>query len=515
MDASNTDVTIIGGGPAGLTLAAELASRGIQCCVIEQHLTRSPQSRAFGLSPLTLQLLDMRGVAQDMLAHGHRCHFAPLGDGKGRLQFSRLKTHFQFLLSIYQEKTEEILEQWALSCGASIIQGANFTKIHKNEDSVIVSYQKDGVETRIESQYLVACDGVYGKVGKMAGIQFSHIKYAEALMHADVHLKNPPADKMYARITRAGMVSVFPHNNDTYRMIVLDQERMHVPADQELSLEEFKQSAAKLSSIDFGIHDPLWLTRFSGQQKHALSYRRNRILLAGDAAHTHMPAGGQGLQVAVQDAFNLGWKLASVIKQRAPAGLLDSYEKERRMINEESMARSRAFYRYEIGNDNVSVLLKWLINKLVRLPFFHQYALKELSGMSTSYRTLFKRESAQRLSKHVGCFVWDFDIHVDVHGSIHSKRLHELLRSGKIVVLESRFQFVSQSLLQKRFSGEIVYASCEQLKREVAGTCCLVRPDGVIAWVGESLDSLLSSEVLNSMLDSPFSKLTDCVKLGI
>lgn len=499
MESSTTEVVIVGAGPAGLTLAAELAARGVCCCVIEKHTKRLPQSRAFGLSPLTMQLLDTRGVVDNMLANGYACRFAPLGDGKSRLQFSRLKTRFPYLLSIYQEKTEELLEQWAVDTGVHIITGATFSQILNNDDNVRITYSKDGLEYQLTSKYLIGCDGANGQVGKHAGIEYSHVKYSEALMHADVHLLYPPTQRMFATISRKGMVSVFPHKGNTYRMIVLDQDKLHIPVGQELTLSEFKQSAYKISSVDFGIYDPLWLTRFSSQQKHASQYRKNRVFLAGDAAHTHMPAGGQGLQVSVQDAFNLGWKLASVIKQHAPQSLLDSYQQERRAINEKSMARSRALYRYEIGNDNISVMLKWLVNKLTIIPYFHQFALKELTGLSTNYHTQFKTRSNRRISKYLGHFVADFIVDVDEAGTLVSRRLYEALRSHKMLVLQKHYDRESKLLLETYFNGQVQYAGCVQLPRELGCNICLIRPDSIIAWTGSSLEQLFGDQELTNM----------------
>lgn len=502
MDSLTTEVTIIGAGPAGLTLAAELASRGVQCCVLDKHTERLPQSRAFGLSPLTMQLLDTRSVTDTMLANGYACHFAPLGDGERRLQFSLLNTRFPFLLSINQEKTEEVLEQWALDAGAQIIKGATFECIHNNDDWVTISYSKNEKKYRLTSQYLIGCDGVNGQVGKQAGFEYSRIKYSQALMHADVHLSHPPPQRMYAKISRGGMVSIFPHKGDTYRMIVLDQDTLHLPVERELSLSEFQESAYKLSSIDFGIHDPLWLTRFSSQQKHALQYRKNRIFLAGDAAHTHMPAGGQGLQVSVHDAFNLGWKLASVIRHYAPEALLDSYETERRAVNQQSMARSRAFYRYEIGNDTVSVLLKWLINKLTVIPYFHRLALKELTGLSTNYHAQQKLAVTGHVSKQVGHFVEDLTVQVEPSNEKSRTRLYELLRCLKPVVLEDTYNTSSKSSLAERFGAHLSYAACPDLSKTLNCRLCLIRPDSVISWTGDNLEQLLASEQLSGMLFS-------------
>ncbi|PWI04735.1 hypothetical protein DIZ27_43505 [Streptomyces sp. NWU339] len=322
-------VLIAGAGPAGLALAAELAGFGVSCQVVDKRTGRSRLSPAGTVEPRTLELLDMRGRVGDVLAWGRECPHPPLGNEDGYLDYGLLDTPFPFSLSIPQARTEDALQAAAEKAGAVLLFGTEMTGLSQDDDGVDVELTGPEGPATVRARYVVGCDGVNSTVHDAIGVEFDGWNYDQSLMMADARLSSPPGPAEYARITRRGMAALFPFRDGTYRVIVLDREKFAVPADEPLTLEDLSESCAAILGSDIGMHNPLWLSRFRSSQRHAKTYRAGRVLLAGDAAHTHIPSGGQGLQTGIQDAFNLGWKLRAVLDGWALQGLLDSYEAER------------------------------------------------------------------------------------------------------------------------------------------------------------------------------------------
>jgi 2-polyprenyl-6-methoxyphenol hydroxylase-like FAD-dependent oxidoreductase len=478
------DVIIIGAGPAGLTLGAELAARGVKCIILEKRAQRSVQSRAFSVTPHTLELLDMRGHADIFLAQGFPCEFAPLGDGKSKLSFQQIKSRFTYLLSIPQEKTETILENWALQSGVKIIRGAELIDLKQDTTKVTITYKENDQEVSLTAAYAIGCDGVNSKVRELAKIPTTKIKYEKSLMHGDVKLNKPPVERVFAKTSFRGMVAVIPLLDDIYRVLALDQEKMHVPIEEAITLDEFTSSVTALANKDFEISSALWLSRFRCQQNHAHYYRDQRILLAGDAAHTHLPAGGQGLQISIQDGFNLGWKLAAVIKNGAQECLLDTYESERRPLIDKAMRRSIIMFRYEIAQDKLSRLLKWLANKLVLVPFLQNFILNELAGLSIEYQALKIKKFANHLPL-AGKKINNLTIH---HAVDNTKKLFQVMRDNKFLLLVDAFDQGIQDYIQAHWDKKITYATSYELKNAYGIKACLVRPDGFISWSSKQIN---------------------------
>lgn len=476
------DVIIVGYGPGGLTLGSELAFRGIKVLIIDKNINRTLKSRAFGLSPLTLDMFDMRGIANKFIDIGIPCHFIPIGDGKSFINFKHANTNFPFLLSINQEVTEKILEQWALDCGTKIENGVEFIDCKQSESYVHIKCKKDNKNLNYYSKYIVGCDGAYSKVRDIANISCSFYKNNKSLMHGDVKLNNPPKYGLFGKINKKGMVSVAPLNNGLYRVIIIDHNSTDTPISVPLSLKEFKNSAVSIVNQDFGMQDSQWLSRFRSQQKHAFKYQSKRIFLLGDAAHTHMPAGGQGLQVAIHDAFNLGWKLAAVINKRANSNFLRSYEKERRFINELAMRRSKIMFRYEVANSIFNRVIKWTVNKLIRINYLEHFIINDLSGLYTNYRKNFlnNKDSINNNYKHKMLGSYARDALLSVNGKII--RLYEAMRKDKFVVVDSYHNENIYQILKSKFENQIIYStiiSPKLLKNNVSSY--VVRPDGVIS----------------------------------
>ncbi|WP_222598407.1 FAD-dependent monooxygenase [Lentzea tibetensis] len=451
-------VIIVGAGPTGLALAAELAEAGIDCHVLEKRSQKAELSRAFTMEPRTMELLDMRGRVEGVLEHGRPCQHPPVGDEDGYLDYGLLDTRFPFSLIIPQHRTESVLQEAAEKAGAQIRTGVAVVGLRQDAEGVEVDLS-DGTTERAE--YVVGCDGVNSKVRELIGVDFDGWNYEDSVIMGDCKLRNPPVPNAYARISKRGMAAVFPFQDDTYRVIVFDHEKMKLPADLPLPLEDVRESCTALLGMDIEPYDPVWLSRFRSSQRHAKKYRVGRVLLAGDAAHTHIPSGGQGLQTGIQDAFNLGWKLRAEIEGWAPDGLLDSYEAERYPIAAETLRKTDISFRFETSNGVAARAIRWVVQQLVRFDWFQRANLEHLSGLTLRYPG----------KGWVGKRVPDRPVR-------DGSRLYEHFRAGLPVLIGPGHLELSEPL----------------------GRGCppfvLVRPDGYVAWAGTESELRLQPPTL-------------------
>ncbi|GAA2658139.1 FAD-dependent monooxygenase [Streptomyces lunalinharesii] len=472
-------VLIVGAGPTGLALAAELAGFGVSCCVVDKRTRPSTLSRACTVEPRTLELLDMRGRSGDVLDRGRECRHPPLGNEGGFLDYGLLDTPFPFSLSIPQAKTEEALRIAADKAGAAIRTGLEVTGLRQDEAGVALEVTgPDGPET-LRAAYVVGCDGVNSTVRDAIGVDFDGWNYEQSLMMADARVGNPPGPAEYARITRRGMAALFPFRDGTYRVIVLDREKFTLPADQPLTLADLSESCTAILGTDIGLHDPLWLSRFRSSQRHAKRYRVGRVLLAGDAAHTHIPSGGQGLQTGIQDAFNLGWKLRDVLAGRAPDALLDSYEAERYPIAAETLRKTDLSFRFETSDGLVARLLRKAVMASMRIGPVHRINLEHLSGLNLRYpsggggRWAGRRVPDRPLAGADGA----------------ATRLHELFHDGCFVLAGPG---APPPAVCAGWSGRLRSGVLAEPLGRAWPPYTLIRPDGYVAWTGGTPDDGLA-----------------------
>lgn len=477
---SNVEVVIAGAGPTGLTLAAELAGAGIRCLVVERRAEPSPRSRAFTLMPYTLELLDMRGQADAMVRRGLPWRYAPFGDGKSNLDFARLKSRFPYMLLIPQHDTEEVLEAWAVQCGARVVRDARVTGVEQTDQDVGVRIEQTGRGWTERALYMVGCDGAHSTVRGLLGIPFEGRSYDASLIIADVHLQHPPAPPVHARISRRGMAAVFPFGGTLFRLVLLDHERMHVPVDEPVTLDEIRESTMALLGVDVGIGDPIWLSRFRSQQRQAARYRERRALLAGDAAHTHVPSGGQGLQIGVQDGFNLGWKLAAQIQGWAPDGLLDSYEQERYPIAAETLRQTDVAFRYETSRSPWVCAARRVAWQFMRFAAVQKSIVDNFAGFRLRYPL--PGASAHRLT---GRRVPEAII---VNGLGPATRIHEVLRQRRFVLVDQTRDGVFAAETAGRWTGRLRVVRGQASNTPELPAGFLVRPDGIVAWAAAGND---------------------------
>ncbi|MFC5145541.1 FAD-dependent monooxygenase [Streptomyces aureoversilis] len=345
------DVIVVGAGPTGLLLAGDLAAAGVRVTVVEKRARESNLTRAFAVHARTLEAFDARGIAEPLLATG------PFLDtlrifGRGRIDLSRLPSRFPGVLMTPQYETERVLEERALKAGAVLLRGAEVTGLRQDADGVELDVRNkdirnkdarddgvrddgDGAEggasETLRAAYVVGADGVRSAVRKALGMPFPGRSVLRSVMLADVRLETEPGGLPAFNSGRDGFAFLVPFGDGYYRAIAW-RRGCELPSSAPVELDELKAVTRAAFGTDYGMHDARWTSRFHSDERQVPRYRQGRVLLAGDAAHVHSPAGGLGMNAGLQDAANLGWKLAAVLKGTAPDSLLDSYHDERHPV---------------------------------------------------------------------------------------------------------------------------------------------------------------------------------------
>jgi 2-polyprenyl-6-methoxyphenol hydroxylase-like FAD-dependent oxidoreductase len=342
----DTEILIVGAGPTGLLLAGDLARAGVDVTVVDRHPGESPLTRAFAVHARTLEMLDARGCADAVIATGTPLSkFRLLGSIDADL--SVLPSRYNYVLITPQYNVGNVLARRAADLGVTIRRPVDVVGLTHHgptsdvtaSDGVTVRIREGlGSEDTISARWVVGADGHHSTVRRAVGIDFPGESIVQSLVLADVRMTEPPADVLTTNGNRHGFCFVVPFGDGWYRVITRDQS-VDLPDTAPVELEEVRRTARAVFGTDFGMHDPRWLSRFHSEERQATAYRRGRVLLAGDAAHVHSPAGGMGMNTGLQDAANLGWKLAAVANGWAHEDLLDSYEAN---VTRSASSRSRS-----------------------------------------------------------------------------------------------------------------------------------------------------------------------------
>ncbi|WP_306214527.1 FAD-dependent monooxygenase [Actinoplanes sp. RD1] len=375
------DVVIVGAGPTGLWLAAELRLGGATVTVLEPRTERDPHSKALTIHPRTIEILDCRGLADTFLAAGVSVpngHFAGLPD---RMDFAVLDTPHPYTLVLPQARTEELLEDRARTLGATIRRGCRVTGL-----------TEDGVELAggeiVRARYVAGCDGTRSTIRSAAGIDFPGTGPTTWGWLGDVVLDSPPERGMLSVSGPHGGLMVVPMGGGIFRLVGTDPSADRPDWPGELRLDELRATVSLIAGTDFGMRDPVWLSRFGNATRQATAYRRGRVLLAGDAAHQHFPTGGVGMNVGIHDAHNLGWKLAAVVTGRADDTLLDSYHDERHPIGAALLEHTRAQTALMTACTPDGQALRTLLSRLIATtPELSRQLAERLSGLDVEYAT--------------------------------------------------------------------------------------------------------------------------------
>ena len=317
-------VVIVGGGPTGLMLAGELALAGIDVVIVEPRATQHVDgSRAGGLHSRTIEVLDQRGIAERFLSAGET--HPKLGYAGILMDISDFPTRHNYLLALWQSRFEPMLADWVGELGVPMLRGREVVGFAQDASGVDVELSDD---TTLRAEYLVGCDGGRSVIRKAAGIDLVGLDPSTSWILAEVEMDEVPPIGM--RREGGGIGPVNPAaGGGPYRAVLMEQ---HVEHTREPTLQDLRDALIVAYGTDFAVHSPTWISRFTDMSRQAVAYRNGRVLLAGDAAHVHPPHGGQGLNTGVQDAVNLGWKLAQVIDEVSPDSLLDTYHAERHPV---------------------------------------------------------------------------------------------------------------------------------------------------------------------------------------
>jgi 2-polyprenyl-6-methoxyphenol hydroxylase-like FAD-dependent oxidoreductase len=342
---SRTPVLIVGAGPVGLTMAAELARYQIPVRIIDKSSARTDKSKAVTLWSRSLELLDRAGSADDFISAGLRLHASNfIADGKhlARVDFDGVQSPYAFALSIPQSETERILEERLFALGIRVDRNVELGSLAAAAESVsCVLRRRDGSEEKTEVDWLVGCDGAHSTIRKDLGLKFrgDTIPYDFAL--ADLHVAglDVPPDELAIFFHGDGMVLFIPIKGDRYR-IIADLGPSTGGSRVDPTIEEVQAIVDRRVGGPVKLSRPIWLAAFGINERKVDSYRQGRVFVAGDAAHIHSPAGGQGMNTGMQDAFNLAWKLALVVQQKAKPAILDSYTEDRSPVAKQVLADS-------------------------------------------------------------------------------------------------------------------------------------------------------------------------------
>ncbi|HKO83702.1 MAG TPA: rifampin monooxygenase, partial [Actinomycetota bacterium] len=377
------DVIIAGGGPTGVMLAGELRLHGVHVVVLDKETEPTRIVRSLGLHARSIEVMDQRGLLDRFLAHGQQYPIRGSFAGINKPQPDRLDTAHPYLLGIPQTVTDRLLTEHATELGAEIRRGCELVGLSQDEDGVTVELA-DG--TQLRSRYLVGCDGGRSTVRKLLGVGFPGEPARREWLLGEMEVAMPQEElaAVVAEVRKTHLAfGVGPLGDGVYRAVVRAEgaaEDRTVPP----TLDELKQQLRAIAGTDFGVHSPRWLSRFGDATRLAERYRVGRVLLAGDAAHIHPPMGGQGLNLGIQDAFNLGWKLAAEVGGWAPAGLLDSYHTERHPVAADVLDRTRAQAEL-VSPEPGPQAVRRLMSELMDFEEVNRYLIEKITAIGVRY----------------------------------------------------------------------------------------------------------------------------------
>ncbi|HMG13675.1 MAG TPA: FAD-dependent monooxygenase, partial [Gemmatimonadaceae bacterium] len=473
-------VVIAGGGPTGLMLAGELALAGVDVAIVERRVSQDlPGSRAGGLGSRTLEVLDQRGIVDRFLAEGQKAQvtaFAP-----AHLDISDFPTRNSYGLALWKKHIERILASWVGELPVTFYRARDVTGFTQDDNGVDIAVS-DGQSLR--AQYLVGCDGGRSVVRKTAGIEFPGWDATTSSLLAQVEMTDEPETGIRRTSTGTYAIGKVEYEIKDGQVVYAKGGTVGVMLTEphigtsEPTLRDISEGLIAVYGTDYGVHSPTWITRFTDMTRQAATYRDRRILLAGDAAHIHSPVGGQGLNTGVQDAVNLGWKLAQVIKRISPESLLDTYHAERHPIGARVLRNTMAQVALMRVDDRTEAL-RDTVSELLSMDEPRKRFAAMMSGLGIHYDL---GEGHPLLGRRMP----DLDI-VTANGSL---RVFTLLHRARPVLLNfgEPGTFDITPWADRVQSIDAKYEGTWELP--AIGTvpapgAVLIRPDGYVGWVGD------------------------------
>ena len=458
-------VVIAGGGPTGMMLAAELALAKVDVAVVERRASQELDgSRSSGLHSRTIEVLDQRGIADRFLAEGEAMQVQAFAGIP--LDISDFPTRHNYGLALLQSHFERILAAWVRELGVPIVREREVTGLVQGESGVDVELS-DG--ERLRGDYLVGCDGGRSVVRKSAGIDFPGWDPSVSWIIAEVEMEEEP------EIGLRGGGGVGRAEGGRIGVVLSERDVEHADPP---TLQDVREALVAVDGTDHGAHSPTWISRFTDMTRQAASYRKGRVLLAGDAAHVHSPQGGQGLNLGVQDAVNLGWKLAQVVHGTSPAGLLDTYHAERHPVGAQVLQNTMAQGALR-SSDERTEALRHTVTELLRMDEPRRRFAAMISGLDIHYDL---GEGHPVLGRRMP----DLDL-VTADGP---RRVFSLLHDARPVLLNfgepDTFDLTPWAdqvqLIDAQHVGPL---ELPVLGTVPAPSAVLIRPDGHVAWVGD------------------------------
>lgn len=466
---TDTDVLVVGSGPTGLLLAGDLAAAGRRVTLVERRPHGiSNMTRAFGVHARTLELLDARNLADELVETGMKLTGMRLF-GHLSLDLGRLASRYAFLLITPQSHVERLLERRALAAGVEFRHSTELRGLRQDEDTVTAELtDPGGKRITLTAQHLVGADGHRSGVRNALGLPFPGVSVIRSIVLADVKLAKEPEGLLTVNGGGDSFAFIAPFGDGWYRVMGWNRSRQ-VPDSEPVDLDEVAEIARQALGTDYGMHDARWISRFHSDERQAPAYRAGRVFLAGDAAHVHSPAGGQGMNTGLQDAANLSWKLISVLRGDAPnpEGLLDSYQSERHPVGKLVLRSSGTIVRLAMAHTLPQRAARTLAATVLNtLRPASDKAMNQLSGIGIGYDTgVAAPHNGGRRAP---------DAALD-HG-----RLYELLRDGNFVLITPQGTDATPADAPQA-PGQVTNAAWADPSRR---TTMLVRPDGYVYWEG-------------------------------
>ena len=471
MNQLDTDVLVVGAGPTGMLLAGDLATAGLRVTLVERRPRGiSNMTRAFGVHARTLEQLDARGLADDLVATGTPITRMRLF-GRLALDLTRLPSRFAYLLITPQYEVERLLERRVLSTGVDVRHDTELRGLRQDADGVTAEFTgPEGAPLTLRARYLVGTDGVRSAVRTALGLPFPGVSVIRSIVLADVRLAEEPEGLLTVDGAGDAFAFIAPFGDGWYRVMGWNRTRQ-VPDSEPVDLDEVRDIARTALGSDYGMHDARWISRFHSDERQTPAYRSGRVFLAGDAAHVHSPAGGQGMNTGLQDAANLSWKLAAVLRGDAPdpEALLDSYQAERHPVGTMVLRSSGAIVRLAMARTPLHRAGRALAARFLdTVRPAAARAMGMISGLDIAYAP------GHGARRPVGRRVPDL--------ALREGRLYELLRKGEFVLIApaGATPLVPASPASP---ARLVRATWSDPGRR---TALLVRPDGYAAWTGRA-----------------------------